>query len=249
MLNDRNAVLARNYTFVRQTVRRQFNSAGGEESRHSEEHEITILFSQPHSRLIARDGRPLLPKEEKKEQDKLAKTFAQRKNETEAEKQKRLADDEQRRERARAFLREVPEAYDFRLLGEEALQGRYAWIIEAAPRPGYRPRDPRARILPKVRGRLWIDKAESQWVKADLEAIDTLSFAGFLFRLGKGSRLEFEQVKINDEVWLPKRLYANISARLALIKKFQGDVELTYSNYRKFRSDAEIVLTDPPHGI
>ena len=108
VLNDRNAVLARNYTFVRRMVGREFDSHGREKSRESE-HDISILFGQPYSRLIARDGRPLSPKEEKKEQEKLAKTFAQRKNETEAQRQERLAKEEKRRERARAFLREIPE--------------------------------------------------------------------------------------------------------------------------------------------
>ena len=46
-------------------------------------------------------------------------------------------------------------------------------------------------------------------------------------RLAPGSRLIFEQVRVNNEVWLPKRVAVTASARLGLIKKFNFEEETT----------------------
>ena len=47
--------------------------------------------------------------------------------------------------------------------------------------------------------------------------MDTLTFGGFLFRLHKGARLEFDAAKINDELWLPRRQYIHGTARVAAV--------------------------------
>ena len=46
-----------------------------------------------------------------------------------------------------------------------------------------------------------------------------------------------------DEVWLPKRMQAAVDARVAVVKKFRGQMDITFSNYRKFQSDSRIVDT------
>ena len=80
-------------------------------------------------------------------------------------------------------------------------------------------------------------------VKLDAEALDTVSFGLFLVRLNKGARFTLEHTRVNEEVWLPKRVQAAVDARLALVKKFRGQVDVTFSNYRKFQSDSRIVDT------
>ena len=75
----------------------------------------------------------------------------------------------------------------------------------------------------------------------EAEVIDTISFGGFLVRLAKGSHLEADQTRVNGEVWLPKRCEAEASARVALMKKYHGRLEITYSDYKKFQTDSRIV--------
>ena len=59
-------------------------------------------------------------------------------------------------------------------------------MIDADPRPGYEPHMKDAKFLPKFRFRVWIDEAEKQWVKLDIQCIDTVSVGLFLLRLHKG---------------------------------------------------------------
>ena len=79
-------------------------------------YDTTILYGIPYRRLIQRDDRRLSPQEERKEQEKLARTFTERTRESVAQKQRLLSGYEKRQERGRAYLREIPDAFDFRLL-------------------------------------------------------------------------------------------------------------------------------------
>ncbi len=242
VLDERNFRAARDYTFTEQVVERKLDAAGQERSVSSKIYEIIFLYGVPYRRLVARDGRPLPAEEAREEENKLARAFSASRRQSPAERERRASEYEKRRERTWAFLREVPEAFDFRLLGEETIRGRPAYVIEAAPKPGYHPHNGEARIFTKLRGKLWIDKAELQWVKGEAETTDTITFGVFLARLAPGSRLEFEQAKVNDEVWLPHRISYAGSGRVALVKTVRAGGEILYGNYRKFQSDFEITI-------
>jgi len=123
-LHERNAGLARNYTFLERIEERRLDSKGRETSIESRTYDTTILYGIPYRRLIQRDDRPLSPHEARKEQEKLARTVTQSKSESEAQKKGRLSGYEKHQERGRAYLREIPDAFDFRLLAEEQRQGR-----------------------------------------------------------------------------------------------------------------------------
>jgi hypothetical protein len=98
-----------------------------------------------------------------------------------------------------------------------------------------------ANLLSKFHGRIWIDKAEVQMSKMDVEALDTVSWGVFLARFHKGSHFMIEQTRVNDEVWLPRQVAFKIDVRLALLKNFNVDEEQTFRDYKKFRTDSKIV--------
>ncbi len=114
-------------------------------------------------------------------------------------------------------------------------------MIDAEPRPGFKPHGEGAKFLPKFRFRIWIDKAEGQWIKLDAQAIDTVSLGLFLARVHKGSRIVIEQTRVNDEVWLPRHVAVNVDVRLALVKNFDIAEDVTYRDYKKFRSNTRVV--------
>ena len=185
------------------------------------------------------------PEEERSEQKKLADSIAQRQKETPAERARRIADWEKKRQREREPLDEVPDAFNFQIAGEGQIDGRAAWIVEGAPRPGYHARSSLAKLFPKFRGKLWIDKADYQWVKTEAEVTGDISWGLFIARLSKGARLEVQMTRVNDEVWLPKRIDAKASARLALVKKYNVESETSFSNYRKFQVESRVVAATP----
>jgi len=239
---NENAKRSRNYTFLQRTEDRDLDSKGQVRSKKSKTHDVTLLEGSAYRRLIERDDHPLSPEEEKLEQAKLRQSIEDRRHETEAQRAKRLAEYDKRPGRNRGMLNEVPNAFDFRLRGEELIGSRPVYVIDARPRAGYRPRNSQARLfLPKLQATLWIDKADLSWVRLHAEVVDTVSVGLFLLRLSKGARLEIEQRRVNEEVWLPEKVLMSASARVGLVKRLNVQQEMTFRNFRKFQSDSQVV--------
>jgi len=240
-IDHRTMELARNYTCQQREVEKHLDSHGNLKSVEVRTWDITMLYGEPYSRLIKKNDQPLSEKDEKKEEEKQDKFIAERKSESEDQRHKREAKQKKEREEGRAFLRDVENAYDFRIVGDEKVDGRPAWVLEATPRKDFKPTQPHADILPKLKGRVWIDKQDYDWVKAEAEAIDTISFGWFLARVHKGSHFSFEQTRLNNEVWLLRRFYIDASARVLLFKNMGIEQEDTFSNYKKFTTGTKIL--------
>ena len=93
----------------------------------------------------------------------------------------------------------------------------------------------------KIRGKIWIEKQGYEWVRVEAETTGTISFGWFLARLAPGAKLVFEQTRVNDEVWLPKREFLSGHGRIGLLKRVAEDDEITWRNYRKFRVDSKVM--------
>jgi hypothetical protein len=231
----------RDYTYIDREVENKLEGNGGIKSAESKTYEIMELYGEPVQRLIAKDDKPLSGKDAAKEEERIEKLTSKRKNESEDERAKRHAEEEKQREKNREFVREVADAYDFHLAGSELLDGRDNWVIPGEPRPGFQAHLKEAQMLSKFHGRLWIDKNDLQLAKMDVEAIDTVSFGWVLARIHKGTRLVYEQTRVNGEVWLPEHISFKFDARVALFKGYNEVDEETYSDYKKFRATAKIV--------
>ena len=231
----------RDYTYIERDEDHKLDGKGQVNSSEAKTYEVMEIYGEQVQRLIEKDDKALDAKSAAKEEEKIQKIIDKRKNESEDARRKREEKEEKDREQGRKFVLEVADAYNFHLVGNESLGGRDAWVIDAEPRPGYEPHMKEAKFLPKFHGRVWIDKDEAQLAKMDIECIDTVSLGWFLARVHKGSRIIFEQTRINDEVWLPKHLALKVDVRLALIKNFNVEVEQAFRDYKKFRATTKIV--------
>ena len=231
----------RDYTYIEREEQHKLDGKGATKSVESKTHEVMVLYHEPVERLIAKDDKPLSAKDAAKEDERIQKIVDKRKNESEGERKKRLEKEEKEREDDRQFVREVTDAYNFHLAGIENLEGRDAWVIDAEPRPGFEPHRKEAKVLPKFRFRVWIDKADAEWVKLDADCIGTVSFGWFLARIHKGSHIEINQTRVNEEVWLPKHVSLTLDARVALLANINVQEIVTYRDYKKFRTDTKIV--------
>ena len=232
----------RDYTYIEREEERRLDGNGKVKKVESTTSEVLVIYGEQIERKIAKDDQPLSADEAKKEEERIQKITDKRKNESDSERRKRLEKEEKDREEDRKFVLEIADAYNFRLNGSELLDGRDTWVLDSTPRPGYEPKRQEAKVLPKLKGRLWIDKSEMQWVKIDVTTTDTISFGLFLARLHKGTRIVVETTRVNDEVWLPKHVSAHVDVRLALLKNYNEDVEQTFRDYKKFRTDTKITV-------
>jgi len=231
----------RNYTFIERDVEHKLDGSGRTKSTETKTYEVLNIYGEQVQRLIEKDDKPISEKEAAKEEEKIQKIINKRKNESDKDRQKRQEREAKDREEGKQFEREIVNAYNFTLLGTELVSGRESWAISAEPRPGFVPHMKYANYLPKFHGRIWIDKAELQMSRMDVEALDTVSWGLFVARIHKGSHFMIEQTRINDEVWLPRQVAFKIDIRLALLKNFNVDAEQTFRDYKKFRTESKIV--------
>jgi hypothetical protein len=242
-LDQANWQRMKDYTWIARQTERTLDSKGQVKGEKTDEWETVVIYGEPHHRMLKRNGKPLSDEDQRKEEAKLDQAVAKRANETASQRVRREADFEKQREKDREFLREVPDLFDFKLLGEEKIDGRDVWVISATPKPGAQPKNGEAKPLLKVQAKVWIDKAEYQWVRLEAETTATISFGLFIARLAPGAKLEFEQTRVNDDVWLPKREVVRGAARLGLVKKLAGEEETTWNDYRKFQVESKVVAT------
>lgn len=231
----------RDYTYLEREVQKKLDGKGQVKSTAVRTYEVMAIYGEQFERLIEKDDKPLSEKDAAKEEERIQREVEKRKNEGEEERAKRQAEEEKQRAKNREFVGDVAEAYNFRLVGSELLNGRDAWVIAGEPRAGFEPHGTAARFLSKFHGRMWIDKSDMQLVHLDVEATDTVSLGWVLARVHKGTRIVYEQIRVNDEVWLPGYLNFKLDARIALFKGYHEEAEQTYRDYRKFRTGARVV--------
>lgn len=231
----------RDYTYTERVEERKLNGKGQVSSTETRTYDVMEIYQEQCERLTAKNDKPLSPKDATKEEEKIQKIIDKHKKESDAAREKRLKKEEKDREDTREFVKEVADAYNFTVVGMESLEGRETYVINGEPRPGFEPKRKEAKLLPKFRFRVWIDRAEKQWVRLDAECIDTVSFGLFLARIHKGSRILIDTTRVNDEVWLPRHVAVHVDVRLALLKNFNVEQDMTYKDYRKFHTASRIV--------
>lgn len=235
---------AKDYTFLERVQEDSLDGSGGVKSSKSETREILVLYGEPFERMVAKDDKPLPEKEQKKQDEAFEKETRKRQNETPEERQKQIQKTAKEREDQRAFVREILDAYAFALVGTEVLNGRATWVIDGTPRPGFEGKRRESKILPKISPRFWIDQQDYSWAKLRAEFSDTVSIGWVVARLHKGSWFEMQQVRVNDEVWLPQRIDVKLDARVALLKGVNENVHVSYRDYRKFRAETKISVAE-----
>lgn len=193
---------------------------------------VLMIGGSPYNVVTAMNDEPLSPDEKAAEQRKLQREIEKRRNESERERQKRIAKYQRENTRDHQMLEEMVDAFQFHLTGETVVDGHACWVLDAESRPGYEPGNHEGRVLKGMKGRLWIDQTTNQWVKVHAEVVKPVSFFGFLAKVGPGTEFDLEQAPVADGVWLPKAFNVRVNAS-ALGFFNQDSVENdTYRDYQ-----------------
>src|SRR5215471_7039521 len=140
--NDtRNRELERNYTYTLREETRKLDSGNAVKSTDSKTWEvIPVGGGAPFRRLIARDDRPLSPKEEqeqaaarKKQEDERRKRQELRERETPEQRQKRVDALARNKQRNQKQVDDIVNGFDLRLVGEGQIDGMPVWVIKGEP--------------------------------------------------------------------------------------------------------------------
>jgi hypothetical protein len=221
------------YIYMERDEDRRLDSLGQMKSENVDVTRMTLVNGIRFEQLMEHNGQ--LPSAE--EQLKRDQDLEKLKHETPEEQAARL----RKKEENRSYLRDLLEAFDFHLIGEEIIAGRPTYMLEATPHPGYHASGKYGKLFAKVKGKLWVDQQDFGWVKVDGEVTQAFSLGLFLARVQRGSHIVLEQTRLADAVWVPKRLEVKASARIPFLKSLDLDRILTYSDYRR--------ATDGPYSV
>ena len=238
----RNRLLEMSYVY--EVTRQKISLGKNSEALESESHtfEVTPLEDGDYRRLIKKNGQPLSEKEARKEQQKLDESIQKRAHLSKSEREKLERKRSERRRKEEQFWDEGLKAFDLALSGEENLEGRKLLIFVVTPRASYVPRDSDLSILKKIKGKIWVDEAEAQINRAEIEFIEDFKLgAGFLAKVNRGSTLKVWQRKVNDEAWFPYHSEVIANGRILVFKGFNLKFVSDFSNYRKFETQVNIV--------
>jgi hypothetical protein len=213
------------YTYIEREESRRRDLAGRVKSEDVSVSRTILVEGVPFEQLVERNGQPPSAEEERKQKEKLDKL----KRETPEQRAERLREEE---EENTSLVREVPKAFDFQLVGEEVVNGRPAYVLQATPRPGYQAQGKYGKMFSKVAGKLWVDKQDPGWIRVDGEVIQPFSMGLFLVRLLRGSHITMEQTRVDDKIWVPEHVEVRAAARILLVKSLVVERVLTYSEYR-----------------
>src|SRR4051812_32816023 len=208
-VNDKKA---REYMYVEREVNRKKRGDGFKTE--IETSEVFYLYGDRIKRRIAKDDKPLSESEAKKEEERIAKLVEKHKNASESDRKKKEEQAHKEEEDDQKVFDEVAHAFDFKMEGVDSLGGRDAWVIQCEPRKDYRPKTKEAKILQKVRFKVWIDKEETQWAKVEADVIDGIGFGLFLAKLERGAHFQIQAMRVNEEVWLPTHVALTADARV-----------------------------------
>jgi hypothetical protein len=217
------------YIYIQRDEDRRLDSLGQMKSENVEVTRMSLVNGARFTQLVEHNGQLPSVTEQRKSDEDLDKL----KHETPVEHTERI----QKEQENKSFLREVLKAFDFRVVGEETVAGRSAYVLQATPHPGYQAQGKYGKFYSKVEGKLWVDKQDFGWIKVDGYATQPFTIGLFVARVQQGSRIVLEQTSVGDAVWVPKRLEMRASAKILFLKSLDIYRILMYSDYRPAPDD------------
>ena len=193
------------YAFRQQIVTEKLDGKGNVKTRELRLYEVIPIEGLQYRRLLEKDEKPLAGEDVKKEQEREKKFRAE------------IAEIKQRRKQNPdrvLFNEELVSRYRWELAGEEVVNNRPAFVLTFAPRSKDLPAKRRMdRVLNKLAGKLWVDKAEYEPVKAEARLLERVTMWGGLIASISEFTLTFEQTKVDEGAWLPSRMSQYIKGR------------------------------------
>jgi hypothetical protein len=229
-----------NYGYTQFSVTREIEK-NGKLKENSETEDVSFYKGSRVRRTIARNGQPLSPKDQEKEDREIEKRIRKIDEDLakeEREKQKREGDRPGEDDR-RVSVADLFSASNLINPRRERFRGREVIVFDFEPNPTYKPKKGIEKFGGKTAGAMWVDPEDKQVVRVEARFIKSLNVGGGLLgALKEGSTFFLESTRVNDEIWLPASIEINVAVR-ALFVGFSLNQSVRYSDYKRFNVDAE----------
>lgn len=233
---QRNFREADRYAFTERDVEQKLTGSGSLKSKVVKTYQVTMLDGSPYNRLVKINDQPLSAAQARAEEQKLEAERRRRLSESRSARARRIDKYHREHQQDQAMLKEMADAFVFKPAGEEVVNGRTAYVFDATPKPGYVPKTRDTKVLTGMRGRLWIDKEDKQWVKVDAKVIHPVSFYA-VATVGPGTEFVFEQAPVEPGIWQPSHFAVRVNSTVLWVARNSAEDE-RYTNYRRIAGES-----------
>lgn len=216
------------YGFIERRLHDELDRNGNVKEHSDETFQIILLENHRYPRLIAKDGKPLVADEQRKQ----------------AEREKRFLDEERKKsagpgkdgnsdslELDNQFLSH----FRFDVVGQEVLNGRPSYVVTVIPRAGNLPvRNNSEKIITHMQGKVWVDEQDYTLVKCDLHLTEPTSFYGVLGSVRQVDLL-LQRRWVEKRVWMTEKLFFAIDAR-KLFTPIRVRQHSEFSDFKKLKN-------------
>ncbi|HJZ64121.1 MAG TPA: hypothetical protein VKD70_07380 [Candidatus Acidoferrum sp.] len=237
-----------NYAGRRSEEESEMDKNGKVTHRELREYTFFYLNGQEVSTLVAKDNKPLMQKEQDKENENTRKRI----EEIQKQQAKKQAKEEKKQEKGDKDKGDEPGIEIFLHVCQfvnprhERFRGQDVLVFDFEPNPEYKAHSLVEGIVQKLAGVVWVDEKAHQVVRIEGYFVGDAKIAGgLLVNLQKGSSFIVEQAFLNNEVWLPTYAEAHIGARVLLVKGFKVNEVTRYSDYKRFNVETLNTIAKP----
>jgi hypothetical protein len=194
------------YGFVERRLHDELDKNGGVKEHSDETFQLILLNNHRYPRLIAKDGKPLVAEEQRKQLER-EKKFLDDQRRKSGGKKKEGDDDPLKLDDQ--FLSH----FKFDVVGREDLNGRPSFIVTVIPKPGNLPvRSNSEKVFTHLQGKVWVDAQDYTLVKCDLHLTEPTTFYGILGSI-RQLDLMLQRRRVEDKVWMPEKIVFAVDAR------------------------------------
>jgi hypothetical protein len=217
-----------NYTFHRIRRTEELDGKGTVKKTTVQEREVFYVNGRQIARLVKRDETPLSEAEDKKEQDRVRKLtveFSKKPPSFGKGGGVNLIN----------IILSVSEVSNPR---RSEMNGRSTLVFDFKGDPKAEAHGMEEKGAKKLEGTLWIDEADRQVARLEVEFYDNFRIAGgLLASIQKGTIMKIEQSPIGEGLWMPTANEQHMNLRV-IVKGVHENTQVTNFDFKRFNAEA-----------
>lgn len=193
--------------------------------------------------LFEVDGRPAREDEKRKaaeEDEKSRRKRLEQKAAAEIRQAERIAGDEEDPLVGRRRLSELIGRFVIRVVGEEIVEGRPAYVLDFSPDPAAAPaKGIGDRALNSLAGRVLIDAVDFQVRSVVAHLTKPVKVAGGIAANVKEAEIVYMSQRLGGNLWFPCVVELRLTGKTALFFRLDTSYRFEFANLRRFHVDTE----------
>jgi hypothetical protein len=225
-----------NYTFHRAMTEEDLDDKGAVVKTTTTEREFFFVNGRGIGRLVKKNGVPLNPQEEKKE-DARVKNIV--------ETAMKMAPKARRGRGPAGLIGQILPMVKISNPRRITFHGRSTLAFDFVGDPHANGKGTEENAAKKMAGSIWFDEADHQVARLEVHFYENFRIGGgLLASVQKGSTIEVEQAPIGDGLWMQTSHDQHVNARI-VVKNFRQNVHTRNTDFKKFNVDVLQQISPP----